>query len=463
MLVAACTWVGAAPSPAPAPPSANGWSQGKAAAGMAEALATNEPVTLELPSAIAEKIVGETALFYFSPQCPHCQHAMPEIVALQGKGGVRWLGVATGSTLQAELDAFRAEYKVEFEIVIDEDRSFARSLGARSTPSLYMARPDPAQTAASAGMRSVQVHEAYTPWRRGLGGYLIMRRHPSEPFKEFSGYQSDATCASCHTEEMGSWLLTHHAVAYRTLYTRERAEDLACVGCHVTGMDQGGFVVTDHSSPFVDVTCESCHGPSGPHDGERTDARATCVGCHDAKHSVAFSLEKGLPHIDHYRINTLSDAEIEARLTALAKGEAERPLLAFPEGPTQGAEACLSCHKAEHKSWKQDSHANAMRTLSEADRARVECVSCHATAAASGPPSKELSGYRTGEGVGCESCHGPGGAHIAAPSKENIVGLGESCPECVIESICTSCHTPAWDPSWDLKERLAATKHAPRR
>ena len=76
------------------------------------------------------------------------------------------------------------------------------------------------------------------------------------------------------------------------------------------------------------------------------------------------------------------------------------------------------------------------------------------------PPSPtDLSAWRTQEGVGCESCHGPGGAHAAAPSATNIVGLGESCPECVIEAICTSCHTEQWDPDWELKARLGAIDH----
>jgi hypothetical protein len=41
------------------------------------------------------------------------------------------------------------------------------------------------------------------------------------------------------------------------------------------------------------------------------------------------------------------------------------------------------------------------------------------------------------------------------------VGLGDSCPVCVIEAVCTSCHTTGWDPLWDLDKDLPKVKHAP--
>ena len=62
------------------------------------------------------------------------------------------------------------------------------------------------------------------------------------------------------------------------------------------------------------------------------------------------------------------------------------------------------------------------------------------------------------DGVGCESCHGSGQAHVADPTKDNIVGLGDSCPVCVIEAVCTTCHTKEWDPDWDLDQRLEELK-----
>jgi len=92
----------------------------------------------------------------------------------------------------------------------------------------------------------------------------------------------------------------------------------------------------------------------------------------------------------------------------------------------------------------------------------VECVKCHASPKVhGGPVAQELSAFAVDEGgVGCESCHGPGGKHVAAGGgTDNIEGLGEDCPVCVLEALCTSCHTSEWDPGWALETRLEAVKH----
>jgi hypothetical protein len=64
------------------------------------------------------------------------------------------------------------------------------------------------------------------------------------------------------------------------------------------------------------------------------------------------------------------------------------------------------------------------------------------------------------ESVGCEACHGPGGAHIAAKGgTDNIEKLGDDCPVCVIEAVCTSCHTSEFDKDWDLDTHLPKVGH----
>ena len=436
--------------------SETGWSPGVVASGMAEAFATTEPVPVTLPASIAALVTGPTFLLYYSPTCPHCQAVVPEINALIQQLDEPLYAVASGSSSPEQIAEFVEVFGVEFDTTtVDTDREFAAAMGARSTPTLYLLAPAPEEASAP-----FVLLEAYTPFTRGMGAVVAMRRSPDSPFAHFDGYQGDTVCATCHRQESLSWMLTHHAQAYYTLYQRNRAEDMQCVGCHVTGMGEpGGFVIGDHRSPMSAVTCEACHGPSGPHDGQRTDATQRCVRCHDPDHSVAFTVEKGLPHIDHFLANGMAPEELKARVLAISDGSAARPLLAFPDGPTAGSATCKSCHKSEHKAMKKGPHAQAMSLLEGEDAAAVACVRCHATATRSGPPPDTLEGYRLEDGVGCESCHGPGSAHAAAPTADNIVGLGDSCPECVIEAICTSCHTLQWDPGWELKERLKATSH----
>lgn len=473
-------------SPAPAsqaPASITGWTPGQPAAGTAQLLRAVEPLPLAIPDAIARLVEGETALFYFSPTCGHCRAAMPEVLSLQGKGGIRWVGVAAGGAEPGAVAEFRDTFEVPFPIVTDIDRDFARAVGARSTPSVYVVRPVPDGTPDAppphapaidtpdlfrdrptpAGHTKVLLTQAFPPFPRGAGAVLLLRSHLDDPFADFSGYQGDTVCRGCHEQEALSMAITHHSVALYTLYQREQHDDPACVSCHVTGMGEpGGYVMGDLSHPLSGVQCEACHGPSGPHDGTTTEARSTCVGCHDADHSVAFTVDKGLPHIDHYAANGLSESALRARLEAVASGTADRPLLAFPDGPTAGAAACRSCHAPVHKSWRKGDHGQAMKTLAKAGKDDTpECVACHATQRAYGlgVPTGSTHDFRTDEAVGCESCHGPGTAHIAEPRADNIVGLTGSCPECVIEAICTGCHTPEWDEGWSLDVRMQALDH----
>ncbi len=483
-------------TPAPTVQERWGWSPGTVAANTAEALAHIDPVQVALPDAIARHITGETALLYFSPTCPHCRHAMPELNTLGAlQPDLAWVGVASSRATQAQLDEFVTAFDVDFPVVVDSDRRFSWVTGARSTPSLFLAVPAPPGATPTSGDEVppgntvVSITEAWLPYTPGLAPVIALRRNatdrtrpdgqvlPADLFRDFQGYQGTRACSACHSDEATSWALTHHAAAYATLYNRQRAEDLQCVGCHVTGFTEGtvgsppafegegGFALGDHASPFADVGCEACHGPAGPHDGDPTTTpagdttpEAACTGCHDADHSVAFSPDKGVPHLDHYAATGMDEDALRARLDALADGSAARPLLAFPVGDTVGAAACRSCHKAEHKGWSKHAHAAALDDLGD-DRGRADCVACHATRVAYGEvgaSSSSLDAFREDEGVGCEACHGPGGAHVAAPTATNIVALGESCPECVLEAICTSCHDTANDPGWDLHQRLDA-------
>lgn len=426
-----------------------GWHTGVAAAGTQTFLKGPTSVPLQLPETVTQNLTGRTLIFYFSPSCPHCTAVMPSLVEFSESDSISelsFLGIATSRTTPESLEEYRQKFQVGFPMQIDTQRSFALSAGLQSTPAAIVVEPQNGTWTAIAG---------FVPWFEGAEKLLQIQLNPTDPFSSFhtNRYMGPTVCAACHRSEANSSSLTHHTIAYATLYSRDRVGEQECVQCHVTGLNAGGFEMGDHHSDFASVSCESCHGPGGPHDGVNSDPRESCEGCHDAKHSIAFSYEKGLPFLDHYKADHMSQEEIRERWAALQSGEAEKPLLAFPDGPTIGPEACQSCHPEEHARWSSGPHAQSeVRFTGTHSATDPDCLSCHRTPKAFGLGI--AAGPSETPGVQCESCHGPGGEHASAPRSNNIIGLGDSCPECVIEEVCTSCHTPTWDPNWDLGTRL---------
>ena len=406
-------------------------------------------------------VTGPTFLFYYSASCPHCQHVAPELAELARHlaGRINFVGIASGSNSLSELREFTDTYKLPFTSYKDFMRTFARKNNATSTPQVLLVQPKEGGGFETLG--------EWRPFAGGMGLLAELRARTllgEDPWQSFRAgeWHGAQACGACHASELRSWGLTHHSIAYWTLYDRKEAENPECVGCHVTGWGQpDGFTSGDHGSFLADVTCEACHGPGGPHvpgAARPPPASASCVGCHDAKHSVRFSVERAVPHIDHFRDEAFDPAKFAAAREALVDGRAPRPLTAFPEGANLGDAACVECHKKESKSFQKDPHASAMKTLKSRNAQKdVTCVGCHATAKVTPPTT--AADFHPG-GVGCESCHGPGEQHVAAGGgKENIVGLGDSCPVCIVEAICTQCHTPEQDPDWNLETALEAVGH----
>ena len=96
-----------------------------------------------------------------------------------------------------------------------------------------------------------------------------------------------------------------------------------------------------------------------------------------------------------------------------------------------GADKCKSCHSSAesgdpHGVWKKTLHAKAFETLSSDAAKKLgaekgiadvtksnECVSCHVTAF--GVPETQIKkGFDATQGIQCETCHGPGEAHMKA-------------------------------------------------
>jgi hypothetical protein len=149
----------------------------------------------------------------------------------------------------------------------------------------------------------------------------------------------------------------------------------------------------------------------------------------------------------------------------------------------EGARACKRCHsKAEEGDqfgkWEQGPHAKTFATLAsdEAKAAAAEaglgdpqteaqCLQCHATAFAV-LDDIENQKITLEEGVGCESCHGPGSEYKSRSVKQAIAaGEIEAASVGLITptaETCTGCHKAegnAFFQGFDFDEYWAKIAH----
>lgn len=135
---------------------------------------------------------------------------------------------------------------------------------------------------------------------------------------------------------------------------------------------------------------------------------------------------------------------------------------AFLDGPEyRGVDGCKTCHRKpeqgeQYRIWQESPHAKAYDVLA-GDEAKTlaaergidnpqtagECLKCHVTAY--GVDESLLTDkYKITDGVGCESCHGPGGDYYKKSTMEGIAA-GEIDPASVgliipTEETCRTCH-----------------------
>ncbi len=126
-----------------------------------------------------------------------------------------------------------------------------------------------------------------------------------------------------------------------------------------------------------------------------------------------------------------------------------------------GSKKCKACHmKGEiYQRWEKMPHATNFAKLKKEHLTMKDpktgkmCVECHSTGY--GEPSGFKSAEETPDltNVGCESCHGPGSAHIewvkVAENKEGVKNKTPEALKALAESIdknpgsrCIRCHNP---------------------
>jgi hypothetical protein len=130
-----------------------------------------------------------------------------------------------------------------------------------------------------------------------------------QPRNTYAGTQS---CAQCHPTAWKVWHESGHARAFATLTAFQAEADPNCLSCHTVGFGTptGYRREAGPAGPFLDVGCESCHGPGGEHIqmrsivGEvaahfRPVGAGDCQKCHHGEFSRPFDYGEFWPHIAH--------------------------------------------------------------------------------------------------------------------------------------------------------------------
>ncbi|MFO0871469.1 MAG: multiheme c-type cytochrome [Pirellulales bacterium] len=145
---------------------------------------------------------------------------------------------------------------------------------------------------------------------------------------------------------------------------------------------------------------------------------------------------------------------------------------AHPSGRSfVGTAACGNCHTQALAAFEKTSHAHALDTLIHPrERSAIsrqhdpECLSCHVTG---WNPQLQLpfkTGYLSLEStaervhVGCENCHGPGSAHVAAEENEQTTAAARDklrqemrLPLAKARNKCVECHDLDNSPAFQLE------------
>jgi hypothetical protein len=122
-----------------------------------------------------------------------------------------------------------------------------------------------------------------------------------------------------------------------------------------------------------------------------------------------------------------------------------------------GSDTCGNCHMDTHDNWLSTIHSGAMDVLTGIGMGdNAACVKCHSVGA--GFPGGFTSNATTPQfaGVQCENCHGPGGAHAAAPNDLTLR------PKVAYSSeLCGGCHNDYHHPTFENWSEAAHAKVDP--
>ncbi len=152
--------------------------------------------------------------------------------------------------------------------------------------------------------------------------------------------------------------------------------------------------------------------------------------------------------------------------------------VSFPEAEYVGSAECKRCHGDAYKIWEKSGHAHAYKALEKPQHPSLrqydgECIVCHVVGFQH--PTGYLDKQNDADlnvalrGVGCESCHGPGSAHIQDRKNQKLHQLmnpWKYVPDKgrmqFINDSCMKCHDPDNDVHWDIKKWVEIAHPTPR-
>jgi hypothetical protein len=410
---------------------------------------------------------------FFLHTCPHCHHALEalrgQLAALPEATRPRLVAISIVNR-PAEVEQSLREAKLDFfPVYVDPNERIRSDYAALlGVPVLFGIDAEGRLVWRVDGWRD----DRDPPLLRIRLALLAGEKPPM--LLHATGYSGDEFCATCHPSQHDTWLLTAHAEAFETLVRHGADRSAECVGCHVVGFGKpGGYDLAKPARELEGVGCETCHGRGGPHlspgHAPAGSYEATCLGCHDAKHSLGFDYATFLPKISHAANAALAALPSEEKRRRLEERRQRREALLPTRAGYVGSEACKSCHAGEHARWAGSAHAGAFATLEREGKAgEGACRTCHTTGYGKGgfPEGGSPAQHPALVGVGCESCHGPGGDHVGetAAKRGTIVSLADKCDSCVILQVCGSCHDQANDPGfeYEVKRKIEAQRHSDR-
>jgi 2',3'-cyclic-nucleotide 2'-phosphodiesterase (5'-nucleotidase family) len=134
------------------------------------------------------------------------------------------------------------------------------------------------------------------------------------------------------------------------------------------------------------------------------------------------------------------------------RNRAEYATLRAPTAPPGtphyvGIEACRDCHEDAYTVWARTPHSHAYRTLEDSSKNfNLSCVGCHVTGYRQ-PGGSEVVQNDGLRDVQCETCHGPGSAHVDARSDAaRRATIRRDAPA---DLCATQCHTPEHSDHFD--------------